>query len=440
MRRHHVFAVAFGVASSLAGLPTAAAAETGGSGDPFGTGDPFAVIGGGQTPAEDKPVREARRLEARSELFLKGYAADVNNSSRVNPGNRYQLLDTRSALAEMRLTASDTFDERKSLRWLFKGYASQSSERAADGTLRSEVRVDELFTDWKGESLFASLGKRRVNWGHAQGFNPVNVVAPPRDPLNPSYQTEGRPMLWLSGGGAPGTADVILTRNYDRNWSSDTNRWGLKWGYSGGKGDYALYYFDGEPYPDGREYERMLGASFSVEATAGMTVYLEAARFAENNRNYYAPDLASFRKHGGYTQAVIGSLFDLGNKSSLFIEYFHNGQGDTRDERRNYLQAADQRLAGSYDAAFAADFVAFGMNRNYLLAGYRKEYREKWNFSLSVLGAEDRSTSTRTELTYALSDYYELRSSYVYNTGNRDSEFGNNPYHGLFEVGIKASF
>jgi hypothetical protein len=57
-----------------------------------------------------------------------------------------------------------------------------------------------------------------------------------------------------------------------------------------------------------------------------------------------------------------------------------------------------------------------------------------------VLVAEDRSSSTRVEGAYALSDYYEFRMSYLHNAGDRDSEFGNNPYSGLLEIGFNASF
>jgi hypothetical protein len=293
--------------------------------------------------------------------------------------------------------------------------------------------------DWKGQGTFASIGKRRINWGHAQGFNPVNVVAPPRDPLNPGYETEGQPMAWFSLTGRMAT-DVVLTRNYDKNWASDQNRWGLKWGMSGDESDYAIYYFDGARYQDGRDYERMLGASFSANLRPGLTLYMEAADFLRNYRNYYDSDGAVQRKDGSYLQVVVGSLIDLGGKSNVFVEYYRNGQGYTKDERRNYLLAADVGLATGTNNALADDFVALSMNRNYLLVGYKKEYREKYAFNLSVLVAEDRSSSTRLEGVYALSDYYEFRTSYLHNAGGRDSEFGNSPYAGLFEIGVNVSF
>lgn len=428
---------------SLAAAPVAA--------DPFGGEDPFAVIDNKQSDAKPESALSGngeRKAQQRVEVFLKGFYSDINNASRINPGNKFQQLQPSTGMAETRVTYSDYLNQQETLRWLFKGYGAASSYQGAkmglqgggDVPLRSTARVDEIFADWKGDSMFASIGKRRVNWGHAQGFNPVNVVAPPRDPLNPEYQTEGQPLLWVSRSGALGNIDLILTRNYDENWNADQNRWGLRWGGSSQKIDYALYYFDGNSYRDGRAFERMVGASFSADALPGMTLYGEFANFLKNRRNYYSTSFAVQEKGGRYSQAVIGSSLDLGSKSSVFVEFLYNGQGYAQGERSSYLQAAGLRFLTGYDPALAGDFVPVSMNRNYLLANYRKELRERYNLNISTLRARDGSSSTRTAVYYELSDYYEFRASYLYYAGNRNSEFGNNPYRGLFEVGLKASY
>jgi hypothetical protein len=372
-------------------------------------------------------------------VYFKEFRNGINDASRINPGNRIVELKDNTGALETRMTLSDHFDEQQTGRWLFLGYTSTSSEREPDGALKSQTRIDELFTDWKYRNWFASVGKRRINWGHAQGFNPVNVVAPPRDPLNPGYETEGRPMAWFSRAGSIST-DIILTRNYDKNWASDQNRWGMRLGVSASESDYAIYYFDGAPYVDGRPYDRMLGASFSVNAMPGLTLYMELADFLRNYRNYYDAAGTVQLQDGSYFQGVAGSSVDLGGKSSLFVEYFYNGQGYTDSLRNNYLLAADTRLAMGGDWALTGDFIALSMNQGYLLVGYKKEYRENYNLNLSVLVAGDRSSSTRVEASYAISDYYELRASYLHNAGDRDSEFGNSPYAGLLEIGFNASF
>lgn len=411
---------------------------------PFGQEDPFAVIEGrprGTPPDEGNAKNPARGAQARAEVFIRGFAASVNNDSRINPGNRIMELKQNVGTAETRLTMSDHIDRQETGRWLFKGFAASGSYLAANGAQRQkEARIDELFADWKGNNLFASIGKRRVNWGHAQGFNPVNVIAPPRDPINPGYQTEGQPMAWGSHRTGWGSVDVIFTRNFDADWNSNQNRWGLKWSGAGANTDYAFYYFDGAPYTDGRPYERMLGASLATVAVPGITLYMEAADFARNHRNYYAADGVAKRKDGGYFQGVAGLSLDLGGRSGFFVEYLFNGQGYSSQERAGYFRAADERLVNGFDPALMGDFVPLGMERDYLLVNLTKEFWEKYTFGFSSLLAGDGSSSTRAEIAYAASDYYELRAVYLYNEGVRDSEFGNSPYKGLFEIGIKASF
>lgn len=408
----------------------------------FGEDDPFTVPNAPLASARPDDVPSpnfVNELNAQASVFLNNDSLRINDGSRINPGNQVANLKKNTAFLEARTTLSRRFDEHPDLRWLFKGYASTEKAVPDDGVPNKHVRFDEFFVDWKTRDLFASIGKRRVNWGHAQGFNPVNVVAPPRDPLNPDYQTEGQPMIWLSRMGAT-TMDAIFTRNYDASYSSDQNRWGLRWSIPKPESDYAVYYFDGMRYGDGRKYERMLGGSFSANIVPGITLYVEAANFSRNYRNYYNASGVVERRGGSYTQAVVGSLIDLGAKSSVFVEYLYNGQGYTRDQRRSYLQAADIRLAANEDHAIVADFIPLSMNRHYVLTGYRKEYRERYALSLSVLAAADRSSSTRIEGRYAFSDYYEAKVSYLHNAGGRDSEFGNSPYRSLLEVQFIANF
>lgn len=241
--------------------------------DPFGGGDPFAVLGTKDQSSPDEPQRAAR-IKTEGSLFLKSVSNDLNQDSRINPGNRVMQLDKQRQIFEALLTLSQYLGEAQQWRWLFKGFASNASYIDQYGMANQGGRVDELFVDRKGEGWFANLGKRRINWGHAQGFNPVNVVVPPRDPTNPSRETEGQPMLWVNKASGAGSVDVIATRNYKRDYASDQNRWGVKLSHAAAKSDYALYYFDGARYRDGRAYERMLGGSFSADVYPGITVYM----------------------------------------------------------------------------------------------------------------------------------------------------------------------
>lgn len=417
------------------------------SADPFGSEDPFAVLKGASTqpelPATDTSGAanaRLRHIKVDGSVFLKNTRNDLNLDSRINPDNRPQLLQENLTLLETRLTTMDYLNESKSWRWLFKGYSAATSYRDSDTTLREESRIDELFVDWKGEHSFVNVGKRRITWGHAQGFNPVNVVVPLRDPLDPSRETEGQPMLWVNRLLGTQSLDVIITRNYDRWYNSDSNRWGFKWSLSATQRDFALYYFDGERYPDGRPYERMLGASFSADVFPGVTFYMEAARFAENYRNYYSVSGALETQDDPYWQAVVGSSLDLGSKTRVFVEYYRNDQGYSSTQRQNYFRSADTQLAVGSNTSLTRDYRVTAMNRDYLLVSYQDEFREHYTLEMSALMASDQSYSLRSQGKYAISDYYELRVVLLHNHGAGDSEFGNNPVSNALELWLGANF
>jgi len=433
-----------GIALSAAGAQTETAADKPWSDrqDLSSDQDPFDGLKAGVRGdgSAQRNASDPARIKTEASVFLRDVHGRVNRNSRVNPDNRVYRLAQSDDVLETRFTATDSIDRDRQWRWLFKGYALAPNDRALSGPLRDKSRVDELFVDWKEEQWFASLGKRRINWGHAQGFNPVNVVVPLRDPLDPGRATEGQPMLWVSRHSGAQSLDLVATRNYSPSAASDQNRWGVKWGASGTQSDFALYYFDGERYRDRRRYERMLGGSFSANLFDGITSYLEAARFEKNYRNYYAASGEPSARDGSYAQIVAGSTFSLGGKRRVTLEYFRNNQGYSKTERLNYFGAADAQLASGADASIARQYRLTGMNRDYLLARYQDELRERYALDLNVLATQDRSYALRAQLAYAISDYYEVRVVLLRSRGSRDSEFGNNPMSSTLQLWFGANF
>jgi hypothetical protein len=384
------------------------------------------------------PAAKPLPFNLQAAFFLKNESSSLRRDAMANPDAAYLPLKDNVTFLETRFTLSDQIDALPGTRWLLKTYTTTTKE--SPSTLGQDSRVDELFFDKRSSRWFASIGKRRVNWGHAQGFNPVNVVAPARNPLDPSFETEGQRMLWASYSGAS-TLDVLYTRGNERAvYGGDRYRWGLRWDWPGVEGDLALYAYDGGDRPDGRPFERMLGASFSRTLMPGWSWYGELANFSHNYRRYYRDDGSSYDKSGSYTQAVTGVLLDLGGRSSFFVEGLVNSQAYSPEERDRYIRALASGTAVQGAAPVSTDFVPLSMNRAYLLAGFRTEYREKFVFSLNWLTARDGSYSARAEAGYTLSDYYEVKASYVRNVGGTTSEFANYPYRDFLQLQLSASF
>jgi hypothetical protein len=388
------------------------------------------------------PAAKPLPFNLQAAFFLKNESSSLRRDAVANPAAAYLPLKDNVTFLETRFTLSDQIDALPGTRWLLKTYTTTTKE--SPSTLGQDSRVDELFFDKRTSQWFASIGKRRVNWGHAQGFNPVNVVAPARNPLDPSFETEGQRMLWASYSGAS-TLDVLYTRGNERTaYGGDRYRWGLRWDWPGVEGDLALYAYDGGDRPDGQPFERMLGLSFSRTLMPGWSWYGELANFSHNYRRYYRDDGSSYDKSGSYTQAVTGVLLDLGGRSSFFVEGLVNSQAYSPEERDRYIRALAASTPGIVTTTGAApvstDFIPLSMNRSYLLAGFRTEYREKFVFSLNWLAARDGSCSARAEAGYTLSDYYEVKASYVHNVGGRTAEFANYPYSDFLQLQLSASF
>jgi hypothetical protein len=145
-------------------------------------------------------------------------------------------------------------------------------------------------------------------------------------------------------------------------------------------------------------------------------------------------------KSGALTQSVLGSQLDLGNKASAYAEVLVDTGGDSAIERTQFFQALDADLISGGRARVLADLQPLSLNRAYLLAGGKKEYRERYTGAISVLLARDGSWSGRLDALCALSDYYELKLSLLRNGGGRGSEFGNAVLSSLLQLQLSASF
>ncbi len=369
----------------------------------------------------------------------------INQSARFNSNNEILLLNSEQQTVEINLGLSDYLDADEAWRCMFKAYGYRLYEKDRDLTEDDDqLRIDELFLDWSFGNWFASVGKRRNSWGPALAFNPVNVIVPPRNPFRPDQQTEGHPLFWLNYSDDFLSIDLLATRNYDRNWYGRYQRWGARLGLVLDETDIGFYYYDGEPYEDDSEYNRMVGFSYSGNFLNNSTLYAEIASFSQNDRNYYTKAGAVETRDESVVKAAVGSNITLDNNASLLFEVYHNTGGYTEEERKNYLLAVDSVLNPFPDVTrFGVfdDFQFSEMNRNYLLISFRKtSILDKYDITLQTLIAEDASTASEIEGGYNISDYYKINALVKHYTGDEDSEFGNNQVTSELQISLNGSY
>ncbi len=383
--------------------------------------------------------------DTKGKLDLSIVNRNINQEARYNPDNEILELQELQQTIESSISLSDTLNESESLGWLIKlyGYRLYESDNQDDDE-PNEFRLDELFVDWSAGDWFLSLGKRRTSWGPALAFNPVNVVVPPRDPLSPDQQTEGHPVVLINYATDLATLEMIATRDYDREGYGQYARWGARFALILDEMDVGLYYFDGEPFEDDSEYSRLLGFSYSGNFLNDSTLYLEAASFSQNERNYYDESGEIFNRDETVYKVVLGSNTTIDGNTSILIEYYYNSAGYDEEERKNYFEKVDAILDPYPDITqFGVfdDFRFSEMNRNYLLISFRKsDIMEKLEIVLQLLAAEDGSSITEFEGDYNLSDYNKIFTNLKLYSGNEDSEFGNFQTTTELCIGLNASF
>ncbi len=398
---------------------------------------------------DDEEDDEGGKPLVEGKFQVKQLIQSVNKEARINPDNEtWDIQDARRTL-HIYSQISDYLDEDKSFRWMFKAYGHSEYEPGeGNGEEEDLVRIDELFVDWASDDWFVNVGKRRITWGTTSAFNPLNVVVPPKNPLNPDPETEGHPLLLVNYAGDVVSFDLVLTRNYDRDWYGQYQRWGARLSFLFSDIDIGFYYFDGEAYENGSEYSRMAGASYSSNFLDDATLYMEVASYLKKYRVSFNEAGTPETKDESAVSGAVGSLITLDGNASVLLEIYHSGRGYTKEERENYFKTADQTLSivrnesslSAYQKWVLAQYQTWVMNQNYLLCSYTKSFWEKYNVGLTIIAADDASSFSTLSGSYAISDYYLFEMSYRQYFGDENSEFGNYYLTSLATLSLSSSF
>ncbi len=383
---------------------------------------------------------QARNSIFKGSLFLSQEFNSINHASRFADVAPPEMQSNSNFNSQLRINAKGKIADREQARWLFKAYANSAKIAEGDTVYHGHARIDEAFIDWREGANFLSVGKRRVNWGHARAFTAVNVIAPARDPLNPDFELEGQNMLWLSHH-QDDSFDFILTRGNQREISADRisgdrARYGLRWSRTREQYDVALSYFDGGNYAEQAPFARMFGLSFSANLMPGLSAYGEWAQF--QHRPTVFPALKPYEaQRSQYRRQILGLLLDLGDKARVFVEIYHNGLGRDATERQQFWSDLDDARRGR---GAMPTLDNFSLNRNYWLLAYKKEFLENFEFNGSLILAGDRSSILRAEQIYLASDYWDIRAIYSRVSGSENSEFGNHLLNHQIALQVRAHF
>lgn len=318
-------------------------------------------------------------------------------------------------------------------------------------SLHPLVAPSELYLSWSPASwLNLAAGKKRIVWGSGFAFNPTDLVNPPKDPTDPSFQRAGAflarvelpfekltmsalfvPQVLYEKSGLPYAmfkySDypvdgqkppddqfhyLVAARLYALVYDADIN---------------LIYYFSNR-FRDGFENKSRFGASFSRYFFTDYELHVDALFQTGSARSYPnhacvaagqgpgSPDCAIPTRDAAsasklddsaiYPRLLVGGRTMFKDESSLSIEYYYQADGfsdgEFEDAIRGLLAAKallDQGLivpgagGGASGGAAPAKFSFDPLRRHYLIISYTKpKIRDDWAVGMVMIaGLQDLS-------------------------------------------------
>jgi hypothetical protein len=336
-------------------------------------------------------------------------------------------------------------------RLVFRGFA----ERRLGNDPGTEWVAREAYGQYGwGESFSLRLGKQRVAWGSGFAWNPTNRMEPPKNPFNTSLEQEGVlafradwiPTPWagvivLGARSDGGVSDLTLpTADVERRGGAVRVRFLVE------ETDLAVV------FSGGKNQQMLVGLDVARVLPAEISTHVEAAV-------YQGAEMAPARDDETFLRVAAGALRTFGERTSVAVEYFYNGEGYDDAEAAAYLEGLDQLYTRSLDdalppeareAARAAYAVAaglpygggLGLRRHYLHASWSRRWPgERWTTTLrAVFGLSDGATAFTPGVSFAPRDDLTFTVDVVILGGPETSEYRMTPFRGSLQARMKLLF
>ena len=298
------------------------------------------------------------------------------------------------------------------------------------------------------------LGKKRIVWGPGFAFNPTDLMDPPKDPTNPSFQRAG---FWMgrveanlgeyaaSLVAAPAVTEQAVGLPYafakypawDRR---DTQAHFQLAGrlYAGlANSDINLMVFYGNRYNDAFSDKWRFGASFSRYFFTDYEVHAEVLLQTGSVQAY--PNAPCFTSTGAALQCVVhstpltvqsrlhdkalfprligGTRRQFSDESVASLEYYFQADGYSKEEFQRFVYLLElMSLASAASPAQASgggipqNYTFNPSGKHYLIASYTKpKIAEDWSLGLTLIASlNDLSTFIAPNVAWSVQDWVTL--------------------------------
>jgi len=307
----------------------------------------FALLLLGATLAHAQGIEWSQRGYV--EAIATGF--NVNRSAKANPDNALALPPSDAALqADYTLNA-----QAGRFKALLEAYG-RTSRRHDDQTLRANQLYASVASD--DERWYFRVGKLVPNWGVGNIWNPVRSITNEarRDLVFPNQSVEGIDVAQMQ---VTLDADSSLSLLALPHESDRPAGLALRYSSAIGNFDYAL-----SAYGDSKSTKR-LGTELSW-VLGPATFVGEAAWSSRSTAERVLPDGSREQRPGSTFSYVIGSNVTLPRDYQFTAEYFHDGDGFSRQEFRSWTSTLPANLDLYNPLGNGRDNLYLGLQRRFL--------------------------------------------------------------------------
>jgi len=378
----------------------------------------------------------------------------INRASFLNPHNDILKLPSSDQQLEIKLDLHSWF--RETLGFYLKDRASYL---IGEDKSKLENILDELYLELNpSESLFFHIGKQNITEGVGYAWNPTDFLTgleeidQAQDTRKKREEREG--VICLRGEYfLPHLTLTAVASPRMESWGQKADPRALVKVYTLMKNlDFSLIaYAEEKKRPKlGLNFSSTMGESLEVHGEASLQKGTYRYYLNQTDPGHY--EFIQKRKESQqlYPKVLVGGQYTFSDNTNLVLEYYHNQEGYSSSEWRDYFEYLkfcgeryeDESLYFSYLLMGNAYFDLTNFRQNYLFLRFSKpNILDRFEISSNnIYNLDDASLLMNVKI-----DYEGMQDLSVYVLGNfffgkGDSEFGMFYQSHTFSAGVEYFF
>lgn len=333
---------------------------------------------------------------------------------------------------------------------------------------RPTIVVSELYADLPLQEHFRILvGKKRIVWGSGLAFNPTDVLNPPKDPTDPTFQRAGSWLAEAEWGFEKIALSAVIAGRATQQFAGlptalvwDKNDRADHWAFTArlylllADIDLNLIYAFTNQYNDAFSNKSRGGISLS-RVFGQLEVHGEAMLYSGSSRITVNPSCAARgcaiaeRRDldASYVnaQALVGARWQFDSGAFVSAEYYFNGEGQPYGDFKNLATLAlsnpalaQQAILGTVDPGTPQKFTLNAFRRHYLATQVSvPQLWDDWTLGgAAIVGLDDLSMQLVPQVQWMPWEWLQLTAAaYIPIAGlEREGVEVNGTYYGQFTL------